>query len=82
MFDNVICTLLNVPGKSKDGINARLDMEKMGMRNELRPVKKGDRTFLPPAAHTQEKRKLFFVIFFMELKFQRGSPQTLRDWFV
>ena len=54
VFDSVICTLLNVAGKSKDGINARLDMEKMGMRNELRPVKKGDRTFLPPAAHTRE----------------------------
>lgn len=29
--------LLNIPGKTKDGINARLDMQEMGIRTELEP---------------------------------------------
>ncbi|XP_052735518.1 uncharacterized protein LOC128197505 [Vigna angularis] len=38
--DLVTSTLLNVPGKSKDGINARLDLVQMGIRTELAPIKK------------------------------------------
>ncbi|XP_020234423.1 uncharacterized protein LOC109814420 [Cajanus cajan] len=38
---SVIGTLLNVPGKSKDGINSRLDLLNMGIRIELGPIKKG-----------------------------------------
>ena len=79
VFDNVICTLLNVPGKSKDGINARLDMEKMGMRNELRPVKKGDRTFQPPAAHTlSRKEKIILCIFLHGVKVPEGFSSNIK----
>jgi hypothetical protein len=31
-------TLLNIPGKIKDGIKVRQDMVEMGMRPELAPV--------------------------------------------
>jgi hypothetical protein len=60
-FDSLIGTLLNVPGKSKDGLNARLDMAIMKIRSELAPVMKGKRTYLPPAAHTLfRKEKVVF----------------------
>nr|XP_004488447.1 uncharacterized protein LOC101493360 [Cicer arietinum] len=35
--DSVIGTLLNIPGKTKDGLNARLDMVEIGIRQELAP---------------------------------------------
>ncbi|XP_058732773.1 uncharacterized protein LOC131604346 [Vicia villosa] len=58
VFESVIGTLLNLSGKSKDGINARLDLQSMGLRNELRPVKReGKRTFLPPADHTLSRKE-------------------------
>lgn len=47
VFDSVIGTLLGIPGKSKDFINARLDMELMGIKEGLWPVREGNLTRLP-----------------------------------
>ncbi|XP_045830720.1 uncharacterized protein LOC123922020 [Trifolium pratense] len=64
VFESVIGTLLMIPGKSKDSINARLDLHRMGLRNELQPIKKKNRTYLPPAAHTlSRKEKITFCEF-------------------
>src|SRR6266542_5885660 len=51
--DSLIGLLLNIPDKTKDGVKARLDMQEMGIRPELRlkEVGKG-RQFLPPASYT------------------------------
>ena len=57
VFESVIGTLLNMPGKTKDTINSRLDLLSMGLRPELGPIKKGTRTYLPPAAHTLSKKE-------------------------
>ncbi|WCJ37799.1 hypothetical protein M5689_018900 [Euphorbia peplus] len=58
--DALVGTLLNIPGKTKDGKNARLDMKEMG-RPELAPQERGKRYFLPPACFTlskEEKKRL------------------------
>ncbi|KAL5555975.1 hypothetical protein UlMin_038211 [Ulmus minor] len=59
--ESLIGTLLNIPGKTKDGENARLDMVAMGIRESLKPVsEEGKRTFLPAACYTlsrSEKRQ-------------------------
>nr|CAE01748.2 OSJNBb0056F09.11 [Oryza sativa Japonica Group] len=49
--------LLNMPGKTKDGLNARLDLQEMNIRSELQPVtdEKMGRVYLPPACHTLSK---------------------------
>ncbi|XP_058723076.1 uncharacterized protein LOC131594886 [Vicia villosa] len=44
--DSVIGTLLNIQGKTKDGINARLDLGVIG-----------NKTYLPPACHTLSKKE-------------------------
>ncbi|XP_062103143.1 uncharacterized protein LOC133814164 [Humulus lupulus] len=57
--DSLISTLLNIPGRSKDGINARLDLKDMGVRTNLAPKVGEKRTFLPPTCYTlnnEEKR--------------------------
>jgi hypothetical protein len=36
--DNIINTLLNIAGKSKDNLNARLNLQALGIRSDLDPV--------------------------------------------
>ena len=35
--ESIVGTLLNIQGKTKDGLNARLDLMEMGLRSELTP---------------------------------------------
>ena len=39
--DSIIGTLLNIKGKTKNGINARKDLVEMGVRFELQPQPHG-----------------------------------------
>ena len=59
--ESLIGTLLNVPGKTKDGLASRRDPEEMHLKTELAPVVGEKRTYLPPARYTlskDEKRKV------------------------
>jgi len=47
--DSLIGTLLNIKGKTKDGVNACLDLIEMNIREELTPREVGKRTYLPAA---------------------------------
>ena len=38
--DSMVGTLLNIPGKTKDGINARKDMQFLNIRPDLQPAEK------------------------------------------
>ncbi|XP_023756442.3 uncharacterized protein LOC111904991 [Lactuca sativa] len=56
VFESLIGLLLNIPWKTKDGINVREDLVEMGIRPELAPVKNdGKRTYLPPTCYTMSK---------------------------
>ena len=60
--DSIVGTLLNIQGSSKDGMKARLDLQAMGIREELHPRPYGKRTYCPPASHTlskDEKRSFY-----------------------
>ncbi|XP_056695469.1 uncharacterized protein [Spinacia oleracea] len=58
VFDSLIGTLLNMPGKTKDGLNARSDLEELDIRKELHIVEEtGKRKYLPPAAYTLSKKE-------------------------
>ncbi|KAI5328227.1 hypothetical protein L3X38_027624 [Prunus dulcis] len=46
--DSIIVTLLEIPGKNKDGIAARLDLLNMGVKTDLQPKYGERRTRLPP----------------------------------
>ena len=53
--ENIIGTLLNIPGKTNDGLNFRLDLVDMGLRSELTPKFESKRTYLPPACYSLTK---------------------------
>ncbi|XP_073153088.1 uncharacterized protein [Henckelia pumila] len=68
--ESLIGTLLNVPGKTKDGVAARLDLVEMNVRTDLAPKTEENRTFLPAACFTlsrTEKRKLCNSLFGMKV---------------
>ncbi|KAK3188767.1 hypothetical protein Dsin_028328 [Dipteronia sinensis] len=50
--DSIISTLLDVKGKSKDGLNSHRDLESMCIRKELHPETRGNIFYLPAASHT------------------------------
>ena len=41
--DSVIVTLLNIQGKTKDGLNTRQDLVEMGIRDQLHPRSDGNK---------------------------------------
>ena len=53
--ESIIGTLLNVPGKTKDGLQARKDLAHFGIRQELQAKSQGDKTLLPAACYTLTK---------------------------
>ncbi|KAJ0492169.1 putative Transposase-associated domain-containing protein [Helianthus annuus] len=59
--ENVLGTLLNIEGKTKDTDKARLDLEDMNIRKELHLVRKNDHWVKPHASYvlTRDERKQF-----------------------
>ena len=45
--DNIMGTLMNVTGKTKDNLKSRLDLLALGLRQELHPIQQGDKFSLP-----------------------------------
>ncbi|CAN1820113.1 hypothetical protein LINPERHAP1_LOCUS28970 [Linum perenne] len=51
--DNILWTLLNVNGRSKDSVKSRLDLQLMGIRDELHPQRhESGKMYVPPACFT------------------------------
>ena len=57
VFDNVFNTLMDVKGKTKDNIQARMDMTVICKRKELELVKSNGRTLKPKASFTLTKKE-------------------------
>ncbi|XP_058725960.1 uncharacterized protein LOC131597270 [Vicia villosa] len=78
--DSVIGTLLNVQGKTKDNVNARLDMIEIGIRQQLAPQSAGKRTYLPPACHTLSKdEKRSFCECLSSIKVPHGYSSNVKS---
>ncbi|XP_074323287.1 uncharacterized protein LOC141660222 [Apium graveolens] len=79
--ESIIGTLLNIPGKTKDGMKARLDLQELGVRAELAPQQYGERAYLPPACYTlSRKEKISFCECISSVKVPSGyssNPKNL-----
>ncbi|KAL6227695.1 hypothetical protein ACLB2K_001652 [Fragaria x ananassa] len=64
--DAILGTLLNIPGKTKDGVAARLDMVDMGIHTDLKPTAAVKRDKLPLASWNLfvDERKIVCNSFF------------------
>ncbi|KAA0046038.1 transposase [Cucumis melo var. makuwa] len=54
---NILGTLLDIPGKSKDELNARRDLVDLKLRPELAPISSEKKIFIPPACYTLTKEQ-------------------------
>ncbi|XP_042952408.1 uncharacterized protein LOC122289468 isoform X2 [Carya illinoinensis] len=78
IFDNVLGTLMNIQGKTKDNINARRDLAELGIRKELHLKEEGDRVVIPHAyfmLHGDERKK--FCAWLSEVKFPDGFASNI-----
>ncbi|XP_073133957.1 uncharacterized protein [Henckelia pumila] len=68
--ESLLDTLLEISGKTKDGIAARLDLAEMNLRTDLALVMGEKKSFLPAACYTltkDEKRKILNSLSRMQL---------------
>jgi len=80
VFDNLIGTLLNINGKTEDGLNAHLDLIEMNIRGELAPIEMGKRTYLPPACYTMSKdEKISFCQCLKGVKVLQGHSSNVKS---
>jgi hypothetical protein len=60
VFESTIGLFLDITGKMKDRLNARKDLQVLGIREELHPQERmNGKVYLPPARYTltnEEKR--------------------------
>ena len=62
--ESLVDTMLNISGKSKDEVNARLNLVELGLRTDLAPVGyvENELFYHPLAIHCQRKRRNRFVL--------------------
>ncbi|XP_058009289.1 uncharacterized protein LOC131183161 [Hevea brasiliensis] len=76
--DNILGTIMNIKGKTKDGIKTRLDLQALNIRPELHPVQQGNKVVIPPALYslsTSEKYRL--CQFLKQLKVPDGFSSNI-----
>ncbi|XP_055961004.1 uncharacterized protein LOC130014745 [Mercurialis annua] len=76
--ENILGTSMNIDGKSKDNIKARMDLKAMGIRKELHLQPKGNKFLMPLACYTLptlERRK--FCEWMKSIKLPDGYTSNL-----
>jgi hypothetical protein len=60
----LVGTILDIHGKTKDTVNARLDLSDLGIKEKLQFRDEGDTSEMPKARYTLSKeQKVAFLIF-------------------
>ncbi|KAF5472329.1 hypothetical protein F2P56_009055 [Juglans regia] len=78
--DNILFTLMNSPGKSKDNINSRRDLELLGYRKELHLIWHGDRVTMPHAQYTLNVEQMNkFCEWLSDIKFPDGFASNISN---
>jgi len=78
--DSLIGTLLNINGKTKDGLNARLDLIEMNIRGELTPIQMGKCTYFLPACYIMSKdEKKSFCQCLKGVKVPQGHSSNVKS---
>ncbi|WMV40449.1 hypothetical protein MTR67_033834 [Solanum verrucosum] len=76
--DNILGTILNIKGKTKDTLSSRLDLQELKIMKELHPKRNGEKYDLPTACFTlspEEKHK--FLSFLKDLKVPDGFSSNI-----
>jgi len=77
--ESLLGTILDIKGKSKDTVNARLDLADLKIRKELQLQHSGDSYGMPKARYTLTKsKKTEFCNFLKEAKFPDGYASNIQ----
>ncbi|KAL4034903.1 hypothetical protein IC575_003575 [Cucumis melo] len=78
--ESIVGTLLGIESKSKDGVNARKDLELMGIRADLHPQERGKQIYFLAAPYTLSKsEKRSFCKRLYNLKFPDGYSSNISN---
>ena len=78
--DSLIGTLFNINMKTKDGLNARLDLIEMNIRGNLAPIEMGKRTYCPqPVTPCQKYQKVSFCQCLKGVKVSQGHSSNVKS---
>ncbi|KAM2842900.1 hypothetical protein PS2_030975 [Malus domestica] len=76
--ESLVATLLGIVGKSKDNMNARLDLELMGMKPELQIKFVNGKPKMPPGAYTMKPlEKELFCKQFLPIAIRKSLPSGI-----
>ncbi|KAA0058413.1 transposase [Cucumis melo var. makuwa] len=76
----LIGTLLDILGKTKDGVKSRLDLVELNIRSELAPQVGEKKIFLPPTCYTLSRaEKLSYCKTLSELKVLEGYSSNIQS---
>ncbi|XP_020259681.1 uncharacterized protein LOC109836224 [Asparagus officinalis] len=76
--DSLLGTIMNIKGKTKDNIKARLDLQAMSLKPELHPIQRGDKLVMPAACYTlSQEEQSKFCRFLKELKVPDGFSSNI-----
>ncbi|XP_020245186.1 uncharacterized protein LOC109823313 [Asparagus officinalis] len=78
--DNIVGTLLDIPGKTKDHVKARFDLQKMGIRRDLHPVQSADGrrvTFAKACFSMTSQEKEMFCKVLADAKVPHGCASNI-----
>jgi hypothetical protein len=81
VFDSLIGTLLDIPGKTKDTLNAQLDLEEMNLRKDLHYIQLDNgKKKLPTACYTMSKEeKIRLCGCLRDVKVPTGYSSNIRS---
>ena len=78
--DSVFIMLLNIQGKTKDGLNTCQDLVDMGIRDQLHPRSDGNKIYLPLACHTlSRKEEISFCQCLCHVKVSQGYSSNIKS---
>ena len=76
--DSILATLLKLEGKTKDTVNARLDLQDMGIRHHLHLQQHGNTVKMLDAPYVLNKEsRIRFCKFLKDVKFPQGYAANL-----
>jgi hypothetical protein len=79
VMDNILGTMLDIKGKTKDNAQARQDLQEMGLRPKLHPYIGDDgKTYLLPACHTMSNDdKIAFLEVLQDVRVPDGYASNI-----
>jgi hypothetical protein len=83
VMDNILGTILDIKGKTKDNLQAHKDLQEMGLRPKLHPYTADDgKMYMPPACHTMSNEdKTAFLKVLRDVRVPTVMPRTFLDVF-